>query len=94
MSLYDFDEFNKKHIGEHYVFVWNDGKEKPESYEAYYMKWNGSKHEVYLESYGKDEAEALSNMEDKLEVQLVEHLTLFDIGKNYIDNILSNHVGI
>lgn len=46
MSLYDFDKYNKNHIGEDYIFVWNDKKGKNYSFEAYFMKWNGYSHEV------------------------------------------------
>lgn len=38
MSLYDFDKYNKNHIGEDYIFVWNDKKGKNYSFEAYFMK--------------------------------------------------------
>lgn len=92
MGLYNFDEFNKKHIGEHYVFVWDDGKGKSESFEAYFMKWNDSEHEIYLEAYGQDEVEALSNLLDKLDKQSVEYLSLYQTGKMSINKILSNYI--
>lgn len=94
MGLYNFDKFNKNHIGEHYVFVWDDGKEKSESCEAYFMKWNGFKHEIYLEAYGQDEVEALSYLLEKLDKQLVEHLSLYQTGKKYIDKLFSNYIEI
>lgn len=92
MSLYNFDEFNKKHIGEHYVFVWDDGKDKSESFEAYFMIWNGSQHEIYMEAYGQDEVEALSNLQEKLDKQSVEYLSLYQTGKKFINKALSNYI--
>lgn len=65
-NLYNFTKFNENHKGEDYIFVWNDGKEKPYSFEVYYMIWNGGSHEVYEEAYGSDEKEALYELNEVL----------------------------
>lgn len=66
MALYNFTQFNEKHKGEDYIFVWNDGKERPYSFESYYMIWNGSSHEVYEEACGSNEREALYELNERL----------------------------
>lgn len=72
MSLYDFDKYNKNHIGEDYIFVWNDKKGKNYSFEAYFMKWNGYSHEVLADGYGEDERDALYNLLEDIESRVKE----------------------
>ena len=86
MSLYDFDKYNKNHIGEDYIFVWNDKKGKNYSFEAYFMKWNGYSHEVLADGYGEDERDALYNLSESIEFKLKELTNINSIVQQAFEN--------
>lgn len=86
MSLYNFDKYNKDHIGEDYILVWNDGRMRAYSFEAYFMKWDGHNHEAFADGYGEDERDALYNLSESIEFKLKELTKINSIVQQAFEN--------
>lgn len=92
MECFDFNMFNDCYIGENYVFVWDNEKEEADSCEAYFMKWNGSDHEIFRKACGENEVEALSNLKNALDKAEIEFMNLIQEGKKHTSDLISSYV--
>lgn len=78
--VYSFpDAYMQHHDSDVYVFLYNDGKEKHESYEAHLrmpIRWADDNHLVESSFYGADRDEALRNLNEWLNkhVEFVKEL--------------------